>query len=635
MPTKEQLLNEYLLAAMDSGKVRMKSPKAGRGGEALMTAAENVLPFVSAAKSALEGDYRNAMIQAGLDVALPPAVKSAAALGGKFLAPALAGAIKAYHGSPHKFDKFDISKIGTGEGAQAYGHGLYFAESPKVAEEYQKKLSGDQVLFKGSPLPESTDDALNPKAFMARWALGNKMSGDALIKHWTDLVNESKAAAKEKAPDWQQKISAKQLEQRKQLLREAKKYKPEDYSVMPQGNLYETNLRWPGAREAADPLGPQHFLDYDKPLSEQSKFVQDALAKIGYSVDKSKVSEYDDALLSALFGKDVLVPKEPFNPSGERIINRLTNTFGDKVAASERLGGAGIPGIRYKDAGSRSNFRVQTSYKGEPYGEPVSFMTEQQALNYAKEQQEKGFGADVMPGTSNYVLFSDELAEILKRNDEQLKASKVQSPDFVIPQSKIQSVKENILKNYGRYGAQRVERAADEIPNLGNLYTEQALLRAFSGDNAKALMTIDPKNFEQYAHRLSDSKEGVIDTLKKLVGGFEDVPFLQINKEEYGLPLIPFISGHEGRHRSRAMSELGENASLVQLLPRAELREPFPRRSQEEYVNALKEELALMDNMVLPEREALLPQRPAIKLPDIYAKGGSATKSVKKRSKNG
>ena len=33
------------------------------------------------------------------------------------------GAIRAYHGSPHSFNKFDPSKIGTGEGAQAYGHG--------------------------------------------------------------------------------------------------------------------------------------------------------------------------------------------------------------------------------------------------------------------------------------------------------------------------------------------------------------------------------------------------------------------------------------------------------------------------------------------------------------------------------
>jgi hypothetical protein len=48
--------------------------------------------------------------------------------------------ITAFHGSPHNFSKFDMSKIGTGEGAQAYGHGLYFAENPGVAKDYQKKL---------------------------------------------------------------------------------------------------------------------------------------------------------------------------------------------------------------------------------------------------------------------------------------------------------------------------------------------------------------------------------------------------------------------------------------------------------------------------------------------------------------
>ena len=47
-----------------------------------------------------------------------------------------------WHGSPHKFNKFDSSKIGTGEGAQAYGHGLYLAENPAVAKGYRDKLSG-------------------------------------------------------------------------------------------------------------------------------------------------------------------------------------------------------------------------------------------------------------------------------------------------------------------------------------------------------------------------------------------------------------------------------------------------------------------------------------------------------------
>ena len=41
------------------------------------------------------------------------------------LEQAAAQGIRAFHGSPHDFDAFDLSKIGTGEGAQAYGHGLY------------------------------------------------------------------------------------------------------------------------------------------------------------------------------------------------------------------------------------------------------------------------------------------------------------------------------------------------------------------------------------------------------------------------------------------------------------------------------------------------------------------------------
>jgi len=43
----------------------------------------------------------------------------------------------AYHGSPYKFDQFDDSKIGTGEGTQAYGLGHYVAQSEDVAKYYR------------------------------------------------------------------------------------------------------------------------------------------------------------------------------------------------------------------------------------------------------------------------------------------------------------------------------------------------------------------------------------------------------------------------------------------------------------------------------------------------------------------
>jgi hypothetical protein len=55
----------------------------------------------------------------------------------------------AFHGSPHEFEKFDSSKLGTGEGAQAYGHGLYFSDKQEVAEFYRKTISAQHGSGKG------------------------------------------------------------------------------------------------------------------------------------------------------------------------------------------------------------------------------------------------------------------------------------------------------------------------------------------------------------------------------------------------------------------------------------------------------------------------------------------------------
>jgi len=49
--------------------------------------------------------------------------------------------VEAFHGSRHEFDAFSLEKVGAGEGNQSYGHGLYFAESEGVADNY--KLAGD------------------------------------------------------------------------------------------------------------------------------------------------------------------------------------------------------------------------------------------------------------------------------------------------------------------------------------------------------------------------------------------------------------------------------------------------------------------------------------------------------------
>lgn len=56
----------------------------------------------------------------------------------------------AWHGSPHDFDEFDLGAIGTGEGNQVHGWGLYFAKDKKVSKQYKDALSKLQGSNKSS-----------------------------------------------------------------------------------------------------------------------------------------------------------------------------------------------------------------------------------------------------------------------------------------------------------------------------------------------------------------------------------------------------------------------------------------------------------------------------------------------------
>lgn len=58
----------------------------------------------------------------------------------------------AYHGSPHIFNEFNLENIGTGEGAQAHGWGLYFAKNKEVAKSYRERLSDTLVEYDGEDI---------------------------------------------------------------------------------------------------------------------------------------------------------------------------------------------------------------------------------------------------------------------------------------------------------------------------------------------------------------------------------------------------------------------------------------------------------------------------------------------------
>ncbi len=255
------------------------------------------------------------------------------------------GSIRVYHGSPHKFDKFDLSKIGTGEGAQMYGHGGYVAEAPDVAQNYiPRDAKFENNVMRMYKQAERAGD-YDAMAVYERYLLHDTPSA---VEQY---VKEAASGGGDARKLQQANEAAKRLWERQQA-----------------GYLYEANLRWPdAAREAADPLGPQHFLDWDKPLSEQPAAVRDSIVKAFDEIFAGNgAANYEGAVRQGMTVGEVINHLGGRGPkSGEMAARNAADLYK-----------AGIPGIRYLDAGSR------------------------------------GAGK----GTSNYVVFDDALIELLKRH---------------------------------------------------------------------------------------------------------------------------------------------------------------------------------------------------------------------------
>lgn len=253
-----------------------------------------------------------------------------------------------YHGTPHTLPptprnplgEFDASKIGTGEGAQSYGHGIYTAENPDVAKSYQfmekNWFDTSKAKYKGKSIDSWYEQAQKDqdKAFRTNNKALEK-DATARLAYWENIMthNHPENVLKQFTDPnygWDEAANyAKSIDLNK-------------FSGVPRsGNLYKADL--PDEKIA-------QMLDWDKPLYQQSENVQQALAKLGYVADKNKIGQFDDALLSALQGGSTDLPKQPLNLTGEAIYKKL----GSPQSASEKLKQLGIPGIKYLDEGSRA-----------------------------------------------------------------------------------------------------------------------------------------------------------------------------------------------------------------------------------------------------------------------------------------
>ena len=296
------------------------------------------------------------------------------ALGALPFIPA-AATIKAFHGTPHKVDKFSMDKIGTGEGAQAYGHGLYFADSEDVARSYQKKLESRQFHNQSGNVYEPLDELQN----MNVRATLEKTDGDidAAINRANEVIKS--------IPGTQGAEFA------KADIPILEKLKVDGGLTRPEGSLYNVNLN----------VNPEDLLDWDAPLSEQPESVRKILTayqkETGGSLNQGKQLLNEISFNLRMVGKD-----------------------DSMKAVSEELQKLGIPGLKYYDGMSRGRHGVMLKHKGKNYTDaPVEFATQKQADDYLKESIDKGFEAEhVDIGTRNYVMFDDNLINIVEPIDD-------------------------------------------------------------------------------------------------------------------------------------------------------------------------------------------------------------------------
>jgi hypothetical protein len=293
-------------------------------------------------------------------------------------AESAAQGIRAYHGSPHDFERFDLGKVGTGEGAQAYGHGLYFAENEGVAKGYKQALSKG-FEYQGQPV--------DPRSSLGRdldFLSGNVRSGESMTEALPRRIKELRDHA-EFMRKYESGYGSDAMYDRAADALAAL----DPAQLKPSGKTYEVNIK-------ADPA---QFLDWDKPISEQPAAVQELVAKRWAAND----------------------------PTRPRTGAELYRELGpDAQFAADWLKERGVPGVKYLDQASRSTtggelidvFKGPEGWQSKirlnrANGEQYFTTSAPHATREAAETWAQQKIAD--PGTRNYVVHDDKLIEILRK----------------------------------------------------------------------------------------------------------------------------------------------------------------------------------------------------------------------------
>tara|TARA_R100001510_G_scaffold18134_1_gene15541 strand:- start:80 stop:1729 length:1650 start_codon:yes stop_codon:yes gene_type:complete len=282
--------------------------------------------------------------------------------------------IIAFHGSGADFDEFRLEMIGTGEGAQAYGYGLYFTDSEDIAKFYRNSVGGANVLktaqnIKIKAPSGGTETAANFTGFRNKFAefYGEDAAlfADRYLGQFTIDPDAPQDVLIERA-----KVLMANVKESDRIPENAEEIVSK-ITLPERGKMYKVGLA----------PKPEDMLDYQGTFADQPKKVQDALKAIGYEVETNRVGQKNSkAEIDLAMRRPMPVILENLKGGITQDIRAGKQKAGktDKIL-SEKLLEQGVPGIKYRAAGSR------------------------------------GANVDAADAEMNYVIFDDKAVKILEK----------------------------------------------------------------------------------------------------------------------------------------------------------------------------------------------------------------------------
>jgi len=289
-------------------------------------------------------------------------------------------------GEPSDLGLFDMSRIGQGEGAQAYGRGLYFAEAEPVAKGYRDTLTPRDIeyedeLYRRYKQAEADEDYIRMEML------------ERAMMHDKPYEFRELAADVDYDEDYREAAS--------RMAEEIEELNPN------LGSLYTVDID----------VDPDDMLDWDKPLSEQSEAVQEIARRVMPELSSTEMQYIPNhgemthwtAMADSL--EDI--------PTIEKVIAKLDPYHQGRFAPyGDEMMSTMTGGQFYSSLASPSEWdrQVQSLKRGMTRGEEASGLLSDQGIKGIKYLD--GDSRAAGDGSSNYVIFDDQLIDIVDRKRE-------------------------------------------------------------------------------------------------------------------------------------------------------------------------------------------------------------------------